>query len=747
MKEAFIGKERVSLAGSIGKGGEGEVYAIDGRSDQAVKIYNTGLRSKREGKVRAMVGARLAIKTDLVAYPVEVVTDHRGIFLGFVMRLLSGYLPLHELYSPKSRQRHFPKADFRFALHAALNVARAVGKVHQTGCVIGDLNHSGVLVAQDATVALIDADSFQFSLLGKSYPCVVGVPEFTPPELHVKNLASVQRTIEHDHFGLAVAIFHLLFMGRHPYAGRHSGRDISMGEAIAENRFAFSLVRQTATQTTPPPGALTLDMFPNAIARAFESAFGLTPSARPSAVDWIHALTSLEGSLNRCSKVKTHYYPNTAGNCVWCKLSGSSGFDMFPDLTHVTAQIPTDARGTEQAIREILAFHFPTALELLPNVPSPRGASNALREARSGKNGKAFTGLLLIGGAVAGLILATPAWFVWLGLAIWGCFFCIDREVAPHTFQQAFKDADERVQRELNAFIMRNGMTEVVKVRDDLESAIASYKSHVGSLSHELTVMKSNRESRQRHAYLDRFPIRSARISGIGPVKTAVLISFGIETAADVDPASVQRIPGFGDVMTGMLVAWRRGYESRFIYDRTPNAQDVADEKAVRERFEIEKARLESTIRNGLGTLRNAKTLIDSLPVRAISDSGLVASLAARAQAEVDLRELGISAPPTTVKLAIAPSPSPTPAPYRPASLPSRPTSPSPGLPITKTPNTSQSPRLPSATTPNTLRGAAVKFGRHLCPSCGASMKRRTGRYGQFLGCSRYPSCKGTRNT
>ncbi len=209
LQEIVIGKDRVSVTELIGKGGEGEVYAIKSRSGQAVKIYNAGLRAKREEKVRAMVGEGLSVKTDLVAYPGEVVTDHRGNFLGFVMRLVSGYRPLHELYSPKSRQRHFPKADYRFVVHAALNVARAVGKVHQTGCVIGDLNHSGVLVAQDAAVALIDADSFKFSLNGKSYPCVFGVPDFTPPELHGKNLTSVQRTIEHDNFGLAVAIFHL----------------------------------------------------------------------------------------------------------------------------------------------------------------------------------------------------------------------------------------------------------------------------------------------------------------------------------------------------------------------------------------------------------------------------------------------------------------------------------------------------------------------------------------------------------
>lgn len=32
------------------------------------------------------------------------------------------------------------------------------------------------------------------------------------------------------------------------------------------------------------------------------------------------------------------------------------------------------------------------------------------------------------------------------------------------------------------------------------------------------------------------------------------------------------------------------------------------------------------------------------------------------------------------------------------------------------------------------------------CPVCGAIMRRRTGKFGVFWGCSRYPSCKGTRN-
>jgi DNA-binding helix-hairpin-helix protein with protein kinase domain len=121
-----------------------------------------------------------------------------------------------------------------------------------------------------------------------------------------------------------------------------------------------------------------------------------------------------------------------------------------------------------------------------------------------------------------------------------------------------------------------------------------------------------------------------------------------------VSRSAVLRVPGFGDVMTDKLMAWRRGHESRFKYDRTPNAQDDADERVLRGRFATEKAELESTIRNGLGTLRNAKARLDALPAKARSDLALTHALAARAQAEQDLRELSAVVPASTVALTVA---------------------------------------------------------------------------------------------
>lgn len=743
MKEIVIGKERLAVAELIGKGGEGEVYAIKGRAGQAVKIYSDGLRAKRESKVRAMVREGLAVQTDLVAYPGEIVTDGGGNFLGFVMRLVKGYRPLHELYSPKDRLRHFAQSDFRFLIHAATNVARAVGKVHQTGCVIGDLNHSGILVAQDGTVALIDADSFQFSLNGTSYPCVVGVPEFTAPELQGKNLSTVDRTVQHDFFGLAVAIFQILFMGRHPYAGRYKGPDISMGDAIAQNRFAFSLNRQAATLTTPPPGALTLKMFPDATVQIFERAFGVSPSARPDAREWIEALSLLEGSLNRCSRIKTHYYPSAAGECVWCKLASLSGFDMFPDNSSVGADIPSDTVGTEQAIREILAFQVPSVAAVLPPSPSPQATSQKLRDARRGTRGNAILGVLMMGGAVAGIIMLPAVFYIWIGLAIWGWTKFDERSVSPDPFRMAYSDADDRVQRELDNVLRKQGLLEVFKVRANLDAAIASYRDYDGALARELASMKANREARHLHAFLDGIPLRTANISGIGPAKTATLMSFGIETAADVEYDDILGISGFGEVMARKLVTWRQAHEARFRYSLTPNAQDVSDERALRSKFAAERAKLETTIRNGLGTLRNAKTTLATLSAKAAGDADLMLALTLRAEAEADLHELGAPVPGSKVSIKM-PTATAKPNPYpRFVASPRTRTSSRPSQP-----RASHAPIFNLAQTPPSPKAVSSIPD---CPNCGQPMVRRIARRGrnaggQFWGCPSYPRCKGTRS-
>ena len=719
MEHVVVGGELFSLGEMIGKGGEGQVFALNGRSGAAVKLYNSRLRIDREEKVRAMVHGGFAAQTDLVAYPREVVSDRVGNFLGFLMQLVSGYRPIHELYSPKSRQRYFPKVDYRFIVHVALNVARAVGKVHQTGCEIGDLNHSGILVAEDGRVALIDADSFQFRLGQKTYPCVVGVQDFLPPELHGVNLSAVTRSVEHDNFCLAVVVFLLLLMGRHPYAGRHDGPDFPLGQAIAQNKFAFSLIRRSSTGTGPPPGALALDVFPTAVRQAFEVAFGLDPVARPNASSWIRALTTLKGSLRRCGSVKNHFYPDSAKGCMWCALSaGGGGIDMFPDIAIDIGDIPGDRLATEQAIREFLALQFPVVAELVPkSMTSSRKRSVELREAKSKKLGQALIGLLMLAGGGVGLFYVAVYWFVWLGLAGWGAVLIGSRKVESKPFQDAFLQADQALEQEIDAFVGRSGLAEVAKVRADVLSAIPSYRSIDDRLKEELGKLKSTREARQRAAFLDGFLIQGARIAGIGPVRKATLVSFGIETAADISQFSVRQVSGFGDVMTRNLLDWRHTLESRFRYNSVRNTQDVADERRLQTDFARRKGNLEAAIRDGVRTLRTEKPRLDTLTAHAREDKALLGALDRWLRAERDLEILGAKVPNTDLRTREV---------LQPRGVGQR----------------SEQRSRQQAAPSNPKRSQSVPS----CPQCGSVMRRRSGRYGSFWGCSRYPSCRGARN-
>jgi DNA-binding helix-hairpin-helix protein with protein kinase domain len=719
-----VGGKTERLDKQLGRGGEGDVYALVGRGDCAVKIYKSELRVSRENKVRAMVDGRLAGATTLVAFPAEVVTDASGNFLGFTMRLVAGYRALHELYSPKSRKMNFPKADYRFLVRVAQNVARAVATVHQAGCVIGDLNHSGVLVGPDATVALIDADSFQFSLKGHAYPCVVGTEDFTPPELHGSSLSKIIRTQAHDNFGLAVAIFQLLAMGKHPYAGRYNGPDLSLGQSIAQNRFAFSMARLNETRTTPPPGSVLLADYPETIAAALESAFGLAPSSRPDPATWVGLLQGLEMGLRRCADVPTHYFPGSATSCLWCRLASQSGVEMFPQgLAAGTVPLagPFDLERVWEAVR---ALRIPMPEEVLPvwsgTIATP---SLSVTQAKGKRHDPAILGGVALLIAIIGCVLAPKAALLWGGLGLIGLVRVFSTNRVDSTpFRKAYQDADSKVRLASQAYLQRIGLREMHTLRADLEDAVIRYRQVQEGLSQALNQLKLTREERQRAVFLDRFLIRRASIPGIGAGKTATLASFGIETAADITASTVRAVPGFGEALTAKMLAWRQGHEGKFRYSATPDPSDLQAEQSTRVAFATKQIELQRKIQSGLAALQAAVPRCRS--TKNIPAQALMQALQERAIAEHDCAALGIRVPtPTAITIDI---------PKRTQTLPSR----ANPAPVASGSSVPTSARLPATNS---------------CPSCGASMVRRTARKGkhagrQFWGCSKFPVCKGTRS-
>jgi DNA-binding helix-hairpin-helix protein with protein kinase domain len=137
--------------------------------------------------------------------------------------------------------------------------------------------------------------------------------------------------------------------------------------------------------------------------------------------------------------------------------------------------------------------------------------------------------------------------------------------------------------------------------------ALETAKNELSDLSNEryrrLGKLHAGRKVQQLNRYLDRFRIDRARIKGIGPGRTSMLESFGIETAADVAYGKIIEIPGFGESLTNELLEWRGQHERKFRFN--PNEPvDPRDVDALDYQIEARRHALLEQLREGPERLR-----------------------------------------------------------------------------------------------------------------------------------------------
>ncbi|OAS22539.1 helix-hairpin-helix domain-containing protein [Methylobacterium platani] len=634
----------VRLGARLGEGGEGVVHVVDGSGDLAAKIYLPGLAAEREGKVLAMAGARLHANK-FVAYPVDALFDLRsGAFAGFTMRKAANRRPVHELYSPSSRKTAFPSATYPLLVRAMSNVARAMASVHASGCVIGDVNHSGVMVAPDATVTLIDSDSFQYVVGGRNFPCKVGTPDFTPPELQSKPFAGVVRTPNHDAFGLATLVFMTLFMGRFPFVGRFKGAGEMppIDRLIAEFRFAYSN-RSATTLMEPPPNMPTLADLPLPLADAFERAFGPlgANSGRPGAPEWVGLLERAEADLVRCNRKDNHHHFRQAPNCPWCRME-----QVFPGFVAFVPTSPVFQGGAAVDLAQLIASvrgvpdpgPAPDLAALMPASPAPK-PSTAVKEARSARTGRRGAALVL--GPVGLVLMGLGGGGVALGLiamvAALITFFATP-EVIEAAGRQA-RAAKTEWETARKTFEQAAGNATFLKTRQDAETLIQQMQNLPAEEARRLAALEAGRREAQMRRHLERFKVAQAKVSGIGGARKLTLRSYGIETAADIEYNRITAIKNFGPSTASSLVKWRRAAEAKFNFDphQGVDPQDVASVKA-----DIAKARSDviGRLSHTVGTLQRLSA--EAKAFRTNLDPRYAVAWSAYRQAEIDLKALDL---------------------------------------------------------------------------------------------------------
>jgi serine/threonine protein kinase len=329
------------LNAELGGGGEGKIYAVDQNSSRVAKIYHQPTAEMAD-KLAAMVAnppddPSAAEGHVSIAWPLDLLED-RGKVVGFLMPKVTQVRPIHDFYNPKTRRDRTPFFNYLYLHRTARNLAAAVSSLHAGGYVIGDVNESNILVSQTALVTLVDTDSFQVRVGKQIYPCPVGKPEFTPPELQGKTLRHYQRTPEQDRFGLAVLIFQVLMEGTHPFAGVYtgSGDPPPIESRIAAGHFPYG-TRRVPYRPTPiaPDGKILHPDLRRLFLQCFDSGY-LDPSQRPDAQTWVQVLESAEQELVICQRNPQHRYSDRLPRCPWCdRTQLLGGRDPFPSKEDV----------------------------------------------------------------------------------------------------------------------------------------------------------------------------------------------------------------------------------------------------------------------------------------------------------------------------------------------------------------------------------------------------------------------------
>jgi DNA-binding helix-hairpin-helix protein with protein kinase domain len=322
----------VTLGPRLGRGGEGEVFAVEGKADLVAKILAPARRQGKAEKVQAMVANPPAGAYDLIeglpvlTWPRDTLRDGRD-FAGYTMtRVRPGdFVPFYQLTTAARRSGlgGTPITFDRLVL-LAMRLCHVVRTLHRFGYAVGDLNDRNVLVSRRLTPLLMDTDSFQVPRAGRGHhACLVGDALYWPPELLDVDLAKhpVDRQSS-DRYALGVLLFQLFMDGLRPYQSRGSAVDglESLADKTRAGHYPWATPRKGVLE--PPASAPSYLALPRPLRAAFERCFVAghrKPAKRPTADEWYATLAQVRANgFQACARTARHVYPNGERSCPWC---------------------------------------------------------------------------------------------------------------------------------------------------------------------------------------------------------------------------------------------------------------------------------------------------------------------------------------------------------------------------------------------------------------------------------------------
>lgn len=561
----------IKLGCQIGRrGGEGSVFQISGRPGVIAKIYHSPPPPTKVAKLSYLSRTATPDLLRYAAWPSSLIQDDEDTARGFLMPLVQGK-EVHQLYGPRERFVEFPGKGWDFLVHVARNCAAAFDSVHAAGGVIGDVNEGNFLIGRDGIARLIDCDSFQFRNGTTIWTCDVGVPLWTAPELQGKDFRNLERTVNHDLFSLAVLIFKLLFMGRHPFAGVPvSNKELILEDMIANYLFAFS-PGASLFGISPPPFSVPISSLPENYRVLFDRAFlrGSENGGRPTARQWVQELDVLLRNLKQCAQDGSHKYPRNLSTCPWCDIARSGGPHFFIAVSLTVPGGGSDVGLIWEAASRVKRHTI--AITPFEQIAFPRLSAAPLPRNIKGARLAFKIGIALI--LVAIIFVLTGTVFLGLAALMFGCGLIAGGKQKPeHALEEARRF--EILEQHRAELTIRH--KELADFADSFEAEFEKRRNETKRTYEKLLRLDQNRLvdlqkleaskfQLQMDEFLDHQIIAHSEIEHLGPIKKSRLAHYGIETALDI--TRDLKIPGFGPRNRSYLLAWRQGCEWKFQFD------------------------------------------------------------------------------------------------------------------------------------------------------------------------------------
>lgn len=213
----YTSKGSLKLVSTVSEtGGEGMVYKTS--NGEICKIYHPSkLTLNRKEKIELMVKNKITYPG--VCWPTEIVYNVNKEFVGYLMPEAKG-TELEKLIKVKAiLQKTFPNWTKKDMVQLCITILEKMVYLHHHNIILGDINARNILVVNQKEVYFVDTDSYQ---IGK-YPCEVGWPHFTAPELIGKDTSKHMRTMGNENFAIATLLFMIMIPGKPPYAQTGSG--------------------------------------------------------------------------------------------------------------------------------------------------------------------------------------------------------------------------------------------------------------------------------------------------------------------------------------------------------------------------------------------------------------------------------------------------------------------------------------------------------------------------------------------